>query len=1353
MPQSITGNNIWTTSTTVPIAGDTKAPSDISTPVQALMNRTEFNYQSVNTMASTVSTLSSTVSNLSSTVGTLTANKLVFNVKDYGALGNGSANDAAAIQAAFDAAYAAAGNTTNSIVFFPTGVYRIATAVQIKTSVTGANAVIRSSSTTNTNCMTVAGYNNITISNLTFDGNLAGAGPDDNYTGTYGLVVGPVGSNITVMNCVFVNTKVHACLAQRVSEFKFLNNSISAHRFVTNSYAVGLFGVKDAIVIGNTIRDFAGIAIGGTAIANTWNRRLIIANNNIFDNVAPSSNAVCRGVSLGSCVNAIIMGNQISGIRKGAATACIGIFTDFGGAVSTPATPTGSTATTGGTIAAGTYYAKVTHITEEGESIASAATTAITTTGSTSTITVTGPNIGAGINNVKAIGVYLTPTSASPGTEIYAGQYTTGTSLVITALPSGTAAAPTVSTASKGAGILVTDNRVNMPESTSSIFGFYFNNSSHGQAVYPIFVKNNSFVGGMTGAYLANPPGPTLAITDNHFDSIALQNSTGSGVIAIDRASSTTTCSVLIRGCTKSNIDYSGSGNLVGDIHILAAGTGAGAINPLELTDLNDTTWYLNLRTAVTQIESFNCKLATDNATYARSLFFVTANGLVTHKGTDFIAPRSGTSNSLTNTGASTVNLANCSFTNFTLSGNTSGSHQFRASDTIFTNSQILWDQGTLNLVDCDVLSVPTNGFVYGATSNVTSNVNAMGGTWTSAGQPFINKSGFNMNVRASGINHTGATLINGLPGTSILVENLLPTKLTVTTNSASVDQYAQEVYVNPSPAGPTSLTLVAANTTNKGRKITIIDEKGDAQTNNITISPSSGTINGAASYVINLNAGTVTLVSNPTTNNWQVVSTSIIPTSSAGAADEVPFSFGDKPASNAKIMYSITRAFTLTSPSTNSTVGWLTAPADRAEFKLFKSVATSTSEIGRVALTANASSTSFIAGSTTGFNNATGAAAQFVAPTGVAVHPVTQEIFVFDSTGHRIRKIDRDAVVTTAAGTGSAGNSDNAVATTATVNGPRQGVFNSTGTKLYWTDAGGHTVRMADVTVTSNAATLSNVVTMAGLGGTSGNAVGAGSATRLNAPRGLAISTDNLTLYVADSGNHNIKTVSVNSPYTSAHLAGDQAGSPSSGTTDNTGSLARFNNPSGCIVDGLNLLVADSGNHSIRQIVISSGVVTTYSGLSGTSGDTDNTSRSLARYKNPIDIVKATTGFYVVENTGHRVRRIVPGAATEVRLWAGSAAASTGSTDNNTGSSATFNAPTAICLTNGEELIIADGGNFRIRRVSTKLYHFNLNGSSSFAIEQVSDTHARPNILYIQAPAVQDASLADVAFTLRVTY
>jgi hypothetical protein len=77
-------------------------------------------------------------------------------------------------------------------------------------------------------------------------------------------------------------------------------------------------------------------------------------------------------------------------------------------------------------------------------------------------------------------------------------------------------------------------------------------------------------------------------------------------------------------------------------------------------------------------------------------------------------------------------------------------------------------------------------------------------------------------------------------------------------------------IVVNKTSGAATAVTLVSSPTT--GRVVTIIDGKGDAATNNITISPAAGTINGASSYVISSNYGEVSLIYNGT--QWNLQST-----------------------------------------------------------------------------------------------------------------------------------------------------------------------------------------------------------------------------------------------------------------------------------------------------------------------------------------------------------------------------------------------------------------------------------------------------------------------------------------------
>ena len=106
-------------------------------------------------------------------------------------------------------------------------------------------------------------------------------------------------------------------------------------------------------------------------------------------------------------------------------------------------------------------------------------------------------------------------------------------------------------------------------------------------------------------------------------------------------------------------------------------------------------------------------------------------------------------------------------------------------------------------------------------------------------------------------------------------------------------------------------------------------------------------------------------------------------------------------------------------------------------------------------------------------------------------------------------------------------------------------------------------------------------------------------------------ITTDGTNLYVADTDNHRIRKIVI-----STGVVTTLAGNSSSGSTDATGTSASFNEPRGITTDGTNLYVSDSGNYRIRKIVISTGVVITLAG-SSTYGSTDATGTS-ASFKYP---------------------------------------------------------------------------------------------------------------------------------------
>ena len=153
-------------------------------------------------------------------------------------------------------------------------------------------------------------------------------------------------------------------------------------------------------------------------------------------------------------------------------------------------------------------------------------------------------------------------------------------------------------------------------------------------------------------------------------------------------------------------------------------------------------------------------------------------------------------------------------------------------------------------------------------------------------------------------------------------------------------------------------------------------------------------------------------------------------------------------------------------------------------------------------------------------------------------------------------------------------------------------------------------------------------------------------------------------------------------------------AGTGSTGSANGTGTSASFYNPAGITRDGTNLYVADHNNHLIRKIVISTGAVTTVAGT-GSSGSADNTTGTSASFNGPTGITTDGTNLYVADGNNHLIRKIVisTGVVTTVAGTGSSGSA------NGTGTSASFNQPSEI-TTDGINLYVADLGNHLIRQI-----------------------------------------------------
>ena len=212
------------------------------------------------------------------------------------------------------------------------------------------------------------------------------------------------------------------------------------------------------------------------------------------------------------------------------------------------------------------------------------------------------------------------------------------------------------------------------------------------------------------------------------------------------------------------------------------------------------------------------------------------------------------------------------------------------------------------------------------------------------------------------------------------------------------------------------------------------------------------------------------------------------------------------------------------------------------------------------------------------GAANGTGTAASFNHPTGVAVDALGN-VYVADQSNNLIRKISAAGLVTTFAGSGTAGSA-NGTGVAASFYLPTVIALDAAG-NLYVTDLLNNLIRKI---------TTTGVVTTFAGNGTAGSANGTGTGASFHYPTGITVDGSG-NVYVTDQLNHEIRKI------TSTGVVTTLAGNGTAGYADGTGAAATFYNPYAIAVDGSgNLYVADYNNNEIR-LVTSTGVVTTLAG------------------------------------------------------------------------------------------------------------------------------------------------------------
>lgn len=237
--------------------------------------------------------------------------------------------------------------------------------------------------------------------------------------------------------------------------------------------------------------------------------------------------------------------------------------------------------------------------------------------------------------------------------------------------------------------------------------------------------------------------------------------------------------------------------------------------------------------------------------------------------------------------------------------------------------------------------------------------------------------------------------------------------------------------------------------------------------------------------------------------------------------------------------------------------------------------------------------------------------------------------VYVADTLNGTLRRVTPAGAVTTLSLRDASGNqaelrSPEAVAVDQALN-------------LYVVESATNTIRKV---------TPAGVVSLfAGTPGVAGSADGGPGVAQFNYPRGIAVDSAGV-VFVSDTNNNTIRRIS---PAGLVSTYAGSPGTPtknSAGWSDGLGPNARFRGPVGLAVDAAgNLYVADTGNHLIRRITVD-GVVSTVAGAGLAAGSADGTGNAV-RLRQPLGVAVDRTGQVFFSDTGnHVVRRGVPEAA-----------------------------------------------------------------------------------------------------------
>jgi sugar lactone lactonase YvrE len=266
----------------------------------------------------------------------------------------------------------------------------------------------------------------------------------------------------------------------------------------------------------------------------------------------------------------------------------------------------------------------------------------------------------------------------------------------------------------------------------------------------------------------------------------------------------------------------------------------------------------------------------------------------------------------------------------------------------------------------------------------------------------------------------------------------------------------------------------------------------------------------------------------------------------------------------------------------------------------------------------------------------------------------------------------------------------DGGPATAAKLNSPNGVAVDSAG-NLFISDTNNNVIR--------EVIKSTGVITTVAGNNTSGFTGDGGPATaaRLNQPEGIAVDSAG-NIFIADLSNNVIREVNKATGQIST-----VAGNSTSGFGGDGGpaTAAKLNSPDDVAVDSSgNIFIADTGNNVIREVIKSTGVISTIAGNTTSGFAGDGGPATAARLKSPQGLAVDSAGNVFIADSNNNVIREVTKATGQISTVAGNSTSGFAG-DGGPATAAKLNFPDAVKVDSSGNIFIADASNNVIREVT----------------------------------------------------